>query len=106
MKEGKIRLSSWREVAGKCFAGFMSNPSAILAFLLSSALTFAVMEKIERNKQNTKQESAQGQKTAPKAEQAVVTSTTIQPEQLKQPQPPLLRWSCDLIAVQPAQSHE
>lgn len=106
MKEGKIRLSSWREVVGKCFAGFMSNPSAILAFLLSSALTFAVMEKIERNKQITKQELTQGQKTASTAEQTVATSIASQPEQLKQLQPPLLRWSCDLIAVQPAQSHE
>ncbi|MDH0423609.1 hypothetical protein ACMFLR_18950 [Delftia tsuruhatensis] len=106
MEEGKKRLSKWCEILKKCVSGVISNPSAVLAFLLSSALTFAVMEKIERNKQITKQELTQGQKTASTAEQTVATSIASQPEQLKQLQPPLLRLSCDLIAVQPPRSHE
>lgn len=98
---------SWLRMIGGWMKEVFTSPPALLAFVVSAALTFGFSQKYYRKNAPVQQaagasENQQGNKKPPQE----TTSAASQQAQQAQLQPQHLRLSCDLIAVQPAQSHE
>lgn len=84
-----------------------TSPPALVAFVVSTALTFGLSQKYYRKNAQVQQAAGANQnQQGSKNLLQETTSAASQQAQQAQPQPQQLRLSCDLIAVQPPRSHE